>query len=301
MAPDLPALLRLVDDPSPHVAQKVAARLRTLGDEVWNDIEERALPLSPSQRVALQLALAPSEAASAIEPQSPEATTRLWQEWRELQSERDEIRFLGSALCAISSWLRGEPSSERCAQLLDELAARFRDSGEPFDAASLSGFLFETGELRGADASRFTQTSNSDLLFTLEEGEGLPITLSCVFILVGARLGIVIEGCNFPGHFLTRDASERSVFDPYNRGRMLSPREVASLRRAAPTEMSEARVRARSSPAFCATCRSPSTTATKPKAPTSCCHCCIRSAGINRFFHPRLKLRAIHSKPSCAG
>ena len=237
--PDLPALLRLVDDPSPRISQKVAARLRALGDEVWNDIEERALPLSPSQRMALQLALAPAEEAGDIEPQSPEATVRLWSEWRELQSERDEIRYLEGALCAISSWLRGDFCGERCVYLLDELAARFRASGEAFDAASLSSFLFETGELRGADASQFTQTSNSDLLFTLEEGAGLPITLSCVFILVGARLGIPIEGCNFPGHFLTRDASEQSVFDPYNRGRMLSPREVASLRRAAPTEMNE--------------------------------------------------------------
>lgn len=239
MAPDLPALLRLVDDSSPRVAQKVAQRLRALGDEVWRDIEKQALPLSPSQRLALQLALSPVATEPEVEPQSPEATARLWSEWRELQLERDEIRFLESALCALSSWLRGEPSNERCAHLLDDLAARFRASGEPFDAAILSNFLFETGELRGADASQFTQTHSSDLLFALEEGAGLPITLSCVFILVGARLGISIEGCNFPGHFLTRDASERNVFDPFNGGRMLSPREVASLRRAAPAEMNE--------------------------------------------------------------
>ena len=239
MAPDLPALLRLVDDSSPRVAQKVAERLRALGNEVWSDIEKQALPLSPSQRMALQLALSPVDVEPASEAQSPEATARLWSEWRELQSERDEIRFLEGSLCALSSWLRGEPTNKRCDRLLDDLGARFRTSGEAFDAASLSSFLFETGELRGADASQFTHTHSSDLLFALEEGAGLPITLSCVFILVGARLGLSIEGCNFPGHFLARDTSERNVFDPFNGGRMLSAREVASLRRAAPAEMNE--------------------------------------------------------------
>lgn len=236
---DLPALLRLVDDPSPRVAEKVAQSLRALGDEVWRDIEKQALPLSPSQRLALQLALSPVSGEAATDAQSPEATARLWSEWRELQNERDEIRFLEGALCALSSWLRGEPTNERCDRLLDRLAVRFSTSGVPFDAAALSGFLFESGELSGADASQFTRTHSSDLLFALEEGMGLPITLSCVFILVGARLGFAIEGCNFPGHFLARDASEHTVFDPFNGGRMLSAREVASLRRAAPAEMNE--------------------------------------------------------------
>jgi hypothetical protein len=232
--PDLPSLLRLVDDPSPRVSEKVAARLRDFGDEVWSEIEARDLPLSASQRAALEHAL-----AKQILPQSPEATQALWNEWRALSGVRDEILFLEGALCALSSWLRGSASNERTALLLDQMAQEFGALSEEQDALALARFLFESGGMRGADAVDFYETRNSDLLFALEEGFGLPITLSCVFILVGARRGLSIEGCNFPGHFLAREASGERVFDPYNGGRLLSAREVAGLRKAAPLELSE--------------------------------------------------------------
>ena len=57
---------------------------------------------------------------------------------------------------------------------------------------------------------------------------------------MGARVGLPIEGCNFPGHFLARDGRRRTVFDPFNGGRVLSAREVATLQKAAPAEMSDA-------------------------------------------------------------
>ncbi len=230
---ELPSLLRLVDDPSPRVADKVAARLRALGEGIWNEIEAQGLSLSASQRASLERVLTPQ-----IEPQSEKATELLWAQWRELRFERDETTFLERSLWALSSWLRGESSRERGAELLDQLAGDFRASGED-DAPALARFLFASGEMRGAPASEFYGPRNSDLLFALERGVGLPITLACVFILVGARVGVPIEGCNFPGHFLARDRSGRSVFDPYNGGRLLSPREVATLRKAAPHEMSE--------------------------------------------------------------
>ncbi len=230
---ELPALLRLVDDPSPRVADKVAARLRALGEGIWNEIETQELSLSASQRAALERAL-----AFEVEPQSVGATELLWAQWRELNSQREEIAFLEGSLWALSSWLRGESSRERGALLLDELAGDFRASGE-HDAPALARFLFGSGEMRGAPASEFYGPRNSDLLFALERGVGLPITLACVFILVGARVDVPIEGCNFPGHFLARDRSGRNVFDPYNGGRLLSAREVAALRKAAPAEMSE--------------------------------------------------------------
>jgi len=236
---ELPSLLRLVDDPSPRIAGKVAARLAELGDEVWNEIEEQHIALSPSQRLALQLALYPSPLATFIEPRGRKATEQLREIWAFLGATRDEIKFLEGALWALSSWLRGEEPKTRGEELLDEWADLFRASGEEPDAPSLAKFLFGSGALRGAEASEFHDPRSSDLLWVLEEGAGLPITLSCLFILVGARVGIEIEGCNFPGHFLVRDGEKRRVFDPFNGGRMLGVREVALLRQAAPLEMSE--------------------------------------------------------------
>jgi len=235
--PELPSLLRLIDDPSPRVANRVAARLVQMGEGVWDEIEEQQIALSPSQRIALQLALSGSVSEESIPPLGQEATARLREQWRELRGERDETRFLEGCLWALSSWQRGQESTERGEELLDELAASFRASGEAFDAPPLARFLFGSGTLRGVETSGFHDPRSSDLLWALEEGEGLPITLSCVFMLVGARLRIEIEGCNFPGHFLVRDKREHRVFDPFNGGKMMSAREVALLRQAAPLEM----------------------------------------------------------------
>ncbi|RYX86149.1 hypothetical protein EON83_02705 [bacterium] len=232
---DLPFLLRLVDDPSPRVASKVAERLLAYGPQVWREIEEQQVPLSDSQRMALEtLFVFPAPTYDE------NSTDRLWQEWGELGATPGEIAYLERGLFALASWQSGADVSERGAHLLDRLATEFRAFGDARDALALAQFLFDFCGLRGAPPTEFYEPRNSNLLFVLEEGSGLPISLCCIFILVGARVGLRIEGCNFPGHFLTRDSRLQRVFDPYNRGQMLSAREVAILEKAAPGEMRSA-------------------------------------------------------------
>lgn len=229
---DLPFLLRLVDDPSPRVASKVAERLLAYGPQVWREIEEQEVPLSNSQRLALEtLFVFPKPV------HDEDATTHLWQQWGELGTIPGEIAYLERALFALASWQNGGDAAQRGAHLLDRLATEFRAFGDARDALALAQFLFDFCGLRGAPPAEFYEPRNSNLLSVLEEGVGLPISLSCIFILVGARIGLRIEGCNFPGHFLARDGRLQRVFDPYNRGRMLSEREVATLEKAAPGEM----------------------------------------------------------------
>jgi regulator of sirC expression with transglutaminase-like and TPR domain len=52
---------------------------------------------------------------------------------------------------------------------------------------------------------------------------GLPITLTLIYILVGMRLNIPVEGIAAPGHFLAR--LDGIIFDPYRQGRTLSDGE----------------------------------------------------------------------------
>lgn len=232
---DLPFLLRLVDDPSPRVASKVAERLLAYGPQVWREIEEQNVSLSAAQRMALETLFVDITPA-----QGEEATARLWRQWSNLGAAPSEMQYLERALFAIASWQNGSETAERGGHLLDRLATEFRAFGDARDTLALSQFLFDFCGLRGAPPTEFYEPHNSNLLVVLEEGVGLPISLSCVFILVGARLGLRIEGCNFPGHFLARDGRLHRVFDPYNRGRMLSTREVATLEKAAPGEMNSA-------------------------------------------------------------
>ena len=222
---DLPFLLRLLDDPSPIVRERVTTRLRELGEAVWPAIEAEQLPLSSEQRAILE----------EIFSSRDERTLRA--QWARLQSETDEATYLEQCLLTLGRWQLGEREAARAAGLLDDLAGAFLSLEPCPDSIALSAFLFDEGGLRGAAAGDYYNPLNSNLTHVLQSGAGLPITLACVFILVGARVGLQIEGCNFPGHFLARDGRRRTVFDPFNGGRVLSAREVATLIKAAPLEM----------------------------------------------------------------
>lgn len=225
---DLPFLLRLIDDPSPTVRERVAAKIRELGEDIWRVIEADGIPLSPAQRALLE------------ELFSSRNTRALQAQWARLQSERDEAVYLEKSLFALGCWQLGASAATRAASLLDDLAGAFLALEPCPDSVALAAFLFDENGLRGAPAGDYYNPLNSNLTYALEQGNGLPITLACIFILVGARVGLQIEGCNFPGHFLARDGRLRTVFDPFNGGRVLSPREVATLQKAAPAEMSDA-------------------------------------------------------------
>lgn len=67
---------------------------------------------------------------------------------------------------------------------------------------------------------------NSLLNQVIERRLGIPITLSLVYIEVGARLGIPLVGVGMPGHFLVKHEGESALFvDPFHRGVILDEQE----------------------------------------------------------------------------
>jgi hypothetical protein len=64
---------------------------------------------------------------------------------------------------------------------------------------------------------------NGYLPWAMEFRRGLPITLTLIYMLVGVRLDIPVEGIAAPGHFLAR--LDGIIFDPYRKGRILSDGE----------------------------------------------------------------------------
>ena len=56
---------------------------------------------------------------------------------------------------------------------------------------------------------------------------GIPITLTLLYILIGQRCGLRVEGINFPGHFLARH--DGVLFDPFERGRIIGISECRQI------------------------------------------------------------------------
>jgi regulator of sirC expression with transglutaminase-like and TPR domain len=220
----IPHLLRLIDDESPEVRARVMRELASFGPELEEHADEFGADLTPKQRWLFQSLLAVQREADRF--------TASWDAWLDLPSEP---RKLESAMALLAQFQYGWRPPVRLGEQLDELAHGFLTSGRSIDPVALARFLFVTKELRGA-VSDYYSPMNSNLIHVIERRRGLPISLACIFILVGDRVGIEVHGVNAPGHFLTRAevSGKLTYFDPFNGGRVLAAREVNDLRSALP-------------------------------------------------------------------
>jgi regulator of sirC expression with transglutaminase-like and TPR domain len=113
---------------------------------------------------------------------------------------------------------------ERYLSRLDLLAEETRDrlDGETAPLLVLQELLttlYERHRFRG-NREAYYDPRNSFLNDVLDRGLGIPLTLGIVLMEVGWRLGLPLEGVNFPGHFLVRFHGDAVNFllDPYDGG-----------------------------------------------------------------------------------
>ena len=99
---------------------------------------------------------------------------------------------------------------------------------------AFNGYLFGDQHFAG-NRDRYDDPRNSCLNEVLDRRSGIPITLSVVYMEVGRRAGMDIEGVNFPGHFLVRvreTAGRRPrglIVDPFHSGALLSEQDCRTL------------------------------------------------------------------------
>ena len=87
----------------------------------------------------------------------------------------------------------------------------------------LNRFLFITEGFRG-NADQYYDPRNSFLNDVLDRKLGIPITLCTVYMELGGRLRLPIEGVGFPGHFLVKYVLNDGeiLIDPFHRGAILT-------------------------------------------------------------------------------
>ncbi len=110
----------------------------------------------------------------------------------------------------------------RLEQIAEEVRDRIGDETAPLVLLqALSHTLFERHQLRG-NQEDYYDPRNSFLNDVLDRGLGIPLTLGIVMLECGWRLGLPLEGVNFPGHFLVRFRGEavQLLIDPFDRGRV---------------------------------------------------------------------------------
>ncbi len=153
---------------------------------------------------------------------------------REVQHPEDRIDLARAALLVA----RGEYaqiSVEGYLSRLDQLAEETRDrlggEGAPLLVLKeLIALLFQRHGFRG-NREAYYDPRNSYLSDVLDRRTGVPLTLGIVLLEVGWRLGLPIEGVNFPGHFLVRFRGEEIslLIDPFDAGRVRFESEAQEL------------------------------------------------------------------------
>jgi regulator of sirC expression with transglutaminase-like and TPR domain len=136
----------------------------------------------------------------------------------ELSKPEDQINLMRAAL-QIAQLDNEEVEVEGYLREVENIAKEISD-GLPANATetqkleALDKHLFRTLGFHGSRVDYYNK-SNSYLNEVIDDREGLPITLSILYLDIAQRIGLKLEGIGLPGHFVVRfapkDAPEQIV------------------------------------------------------------------------------------------
>jgi serine protease Do len=109
-----------------------------------------------------------------------------------------------------------------------------KDADDKSKLAALQKYLFAERGFHGSRSDYYNR-ANSYLSEVLDDREGLPITLSVVYMELARRIGLPIVGISLPGHFIVeyRPAKgEPQLIDVYEGARPLTREEATDKARA---------------------------------------------------------------------
>lgn len=98
------------------------------------------------------------------------------------------------------------------------------DLGADDRLTALNRYLFAEQGFHGSRTD-YHNRSNSYLNEVIDDREGMPITLSVLYIELARRLGLQVVGVGLPGHFVVRHEpgnSPQQLIDVFERGQLLS-------------------------------------------------------------------------------
>jgi regulator of sirC expression with transglutaminase-like and TPR domain len=214
------AFLTLLADDDPSISNAIAAQLILGGEATLRWLREHRLDADPTLRKAVRAFLL---------KQSREKADLTFLNFCQSRAEYFDLE---EAVWLFVLTHNPEACIAAYQAQLDDWAEEARSGVE--ESASGSGVvaainqvLFINQGFRGNGEDYYNEL-NSYLDSVIDLRRGLPISLSCVYLFVGRRLGLPLVGIGMPGHFLCRyqTAQEELLIDPFHGGRIVSRGEA---------------------------------------------------------------------------
>jgi regulator of sirC expression with transglutaminase-like and TPR domain len=209
----------------------VRNQLSQMEDELTLALEDSENELSVTQRRVIQ---------TLLRERSREWFEGHWGDWLRYHGEPDRLE---QGMACLSEYLgpaalRG---AGRLTEQLDELADNCREHGADESPAVLVAYLFGEGGSFVANSEDFYDPRNFNLSWVIENGKGNHLSLACLVVMVGRRLGIKIDACDYPGRFMARYVEGREIWlvDAYHGGVLIPGVEVTEQRPVAAAEVRE--------------------------------------------------------------
>jgi regulator of sirC expression with transglutaminase-like and TPR domain len=170
--------------------------------------------------------------------------TPVLQEFARLLKEQDLKIDLARACLMIAQDAYPSLDVEKYLSEIDSLGFRLRallkNQAIEERVVALNEFLFEKLGYWG-NADDYYDPRNSYLNDVIDRKTGIPITMSILYLEVGRRIGLPLEGVSFPGHFLVRLRLRGGtlILDPFSGGAPQSEPELRErLKRVIPEGVS---------------------------------------------------------------
>lgn len=214
---ELHALARLLDDRDPAITTAVQRRIVEYGHRAVPMLREIISSGEPTEHHVLN-------AQACLRAIQTEALGQLIDEV--LNAAANEVELdLEQAAYLLSTFGYPETDHDACRAYLDHLAVSVRrqmTGTSPVEALiALNTVLFEHEQYRGA-VGNFYSPLHTYIGPLLERREGIPITLSVLYMLVAKRLGIELHGIGMPLHFLVYHPELDVFIDCFNAGAFIS-------------------------------------------------------------------------------
>ncbi len=208
------------------------AKFRNTGAEFRRFAVGRELPAEKPAAEAALLAQAKELESQARELVLKAADVRLegvLAEFEKLAGPQVESIDLLKAALVIARLDEEDVEVEAYIQAVERMAEEIKqklpaEADEQQKLAALDDYLFKTQGFHGSRTDYYHR-ANSYVSRVIDDREGLPITLSLLYIELASRMGVKVEGVGLPAHFVVRHVpkeGEPQIIDVFEGAARLS-------------------------------------------------------------------------------